>query len=776
MTEKMMGGITRSREIMNDFTTKYAEMYESGKSMYEANPYMKEENEYVKRAEYYYGMYSAGHCVIGPGGFKNYGERIDFKTLRDHARGVQDVSKYQDILDPLCEDSNGNLHRSWNINWRTSKVLAKYRDRMVSKFRKVLMEPVIMATDDSALMAKDLLVGKLKMITDGRTQQFSEETGYPVDNPLKGLTPQDVDIYNDLGGITLPPEVDMKDAVDDAMDSSQWDSISKLLFEDKIELGAYVYHVYKKNNKIRVEYVDPQGYFRRFSEYPDGRDSDFKAFVKTRRLSEIRHFVDDQDKLDKIKNAYRGAGWRTLGNGRREDYDRSGDYVGYPYDEESVQVMTLYFVDTQLELHAKGMNRRGSRVYDPVSPDTSFDARHNREVVKTPVQYLFKCNWVVGTDIVYDYGMADVIVREGEPGSKEVVIPLYDHISQEPSIIERCIGFDDDIQIATFKLRNNIKKMIPGPGIAVNKSAIKGSVTFGKEKMSVRDSMKKLYSDGMFFYETLMPYDLPGIDDKNSWRQFIDFLPPVDVNKLTILHQEIERGEMNIRNVTGSNPLEDGQGQPDMLKHTAQSMIMGTNDAIAPHIDDFAVGFGRMAYIMCHMYRIMVLSGDITIRNKRKFTLTKDLFMRDWNVRVLVDKTKTKEMLLQDLMQMKGQIPSEAYYEIYNAINQHDLRKAQILIAKYSAKAEEIAHQRQLEIQTAQAEGNKAAGIATEQAREKSAITSSEMKQKEMLLQEQIDERKAKADFERKKKLIEIEGKFAYQKDTTIANIQKPAY
>lgn len=751
---------------------KYAEMYRSGQLGFSADPYQKERDEYRQRAEYYYGMYCAGHCVFGYGGSKQYGEQIEFRALRNHARGMQPPEKYMDILDPLCTDKqSGRQYRKWNISWRTDKRLSKHRDRMITKFMDVVTEPVVMATDAAAAAAKDLLVGKMKMVADPRTQEFSRQTGYPVNNPVKGLTPEDIDIYRELGGIALPPEVDMKDAIDDMLDRSKWPLVKKMLVEDLIDLGAYCFHVFRRDSRLFVEYVDPEGYFRRFSEYPDGRDSDFKAFVKTRRVAELRQWLGDGD-LKKIKMAYGYRGRQR--SGARQDYDRSGDREWGRYGEESVEVMTLYFVDTQVQVNASGRHKRGARVFDPISPDTEFEPRHQREKVSTPIHYLYKCNWVVGTDVVYDYGVADTIVREGQPGSKEVVIPLFDYVSQEPSIIERCIGFDDDIQIATFKLRNVIKKMIPGPGMAINKTAIKSSVAFGKEKQSIKESMEGLFSDGMFFYETLGAYDLPGADEKYGYRNFIDFLPPADVNKLTILHNEILRGEENIRSVTGSNPLEDGQASGDLLKHTAQSMTAGTNSAIAPHVQNYIYGFQRMCHIACQAYRLMVLDGDIVVGNQKKTKLTRDLFHRDWNVKVLVDRTQTKEMLLQDLMMMRDQIPSEAYYEIYNAISQHDLKKAQILLSKNSAKAQELAHQRQIEVQTAQAEGNARAGVAVENAKAEAAMAAQAAKEAELMLQAKLDEEKAKEDHKRKLEIIREQSKLSYEKDMAVAQTYSP--
>lgn len=754
----------------------YADKYASGSLSYSSDPYKKEESEYKKRAEHYYGMYAYGDCVFGFGGQTPTG--ISFKELRDHARGIQSPAKYQDILTPWHTNKKKKRTRAkWNISWRPVPYITKHRDRMKTKFEQLVLEPIVTATDEASVKAKEFIVARMKMMADPRSKQFAQKTGYPIPGAemVKGMAPDDIDTYYEMGGIALPPEVAMKDAIDDMLFRSQWKSTRTLLFEDKIDLGAYVYHIYRTGDKLRVEYVDPARYFRRFSEYPDGRDSDFKAFIKSRKISEIRQYINDEEKIKKIAQKYKGLMGNERFGGKRSDYDRSDTSGRSGFnDDVTVEEMTLYFVDTQLELYAKGVHKRGARVFEPISPDVKFSERHQREIIQAPIQYLFKCKWIVGTDCVYDYGVADTIVREGEEGSKEVVFPIYDHISQEPSLIERCMGFDDDVQLATFKLRNLIAKLPPAPRMLINKSALKESVTFGDEEMSLRENLEGFYSDGAFFYETEDMYDLPGADEKGNRKNFIDFLPSGIVEDVNILRQEIREGLENIRQVTGSNPLEDGVAQPDLLKHTAQSMTAGTNSAIAPHIKDYVDGFERMCYIACQKWRLMVLNGDIVVGNEKKTTLTKELFYKDWNVKVLIDSADSKELLLQDLFSKKEQIPDEIFYEIYNTIQQFDIKKAQILLAKHSARAKEMEHQRVIEVQKVQAEGNAQAAIAAQEAIDKGKEKEYSLKlnfEREMA---KIKEEMAQKDHKRQLELEREKAKLNFNKDVTVANIQRP--
>lgn len=757
----------------------YANKYASGILGFSADPYEKTEEEFRARMEYYYGMYSHGDCVFGHGGTKYQGTdmEIDFKTIRDQMRGMQDVNRYRDELDPITGKGK-NKGRKWNISWRTDKRLSKHRDRLKTKFDGVRIDPIITATDESSVKAKQFIVGKMKFMADPRTKAFTQKIGRPVEDT--GMTPPDVDIYADMGGIALPAEVAMKDAIDDALVRSDWELIRTMLDEDYIDIGARVFHIFQSDSKIRIEYVDPARYFRRYSEYPDGRDSDFKAFIKTRKISEIRQHISGENieqKIEQIAQQYQGVNGadRFAKAGLRQDYDRSGGRASTLYDDVSVEVMTCYFVDTMLESYAVGQHKRGAKVFERVSPDINFEPRHKRELKQFPVHYLFKCDWVVGSDIVFNYGIADTIVREGMDGSKEVVFPIQDYILQEPSLGERCIGFDDDIQIATFKGRNMIAEMIPGPGMIVNKSALRSSVTFGDEKMSMKENIIGLRTTGYLFVEEKDGYaSLPGTGDDRKRNSI--FTPIVDqsLDKAAALDHRIEVAERGIMSVLGTSPLEDGNVNPEMLKHVAQATTAGTNSAIAPHIKIAVDQFRGLCKVICQKYRLMVLAGDVSLETKKDTILTRDLFKMDWSVKVLVDTLETKEVLMQDLLSKREMIPDEAFYQVYAAIKDGDLKRAQILLAKFSAKSKEQEHQRQMEIQQAVSRGNAEAAIAQEQASMKRSELEHELEIKLQEFKSGLEEEQKKRDHTRDLEKIREQAKFNYQKDTTIANIQKP--
>jgi hypothetical protein len=344
----------------------YSAKFMANKLPIESGRYEKTQKEYLQRCQHYYGLYASNQACFGYGGVTGSG--INFKELRDYAAGLMSPNKYRDALDPARFSKKKNRHfRRWNISWRINPTLPKHVDRMKSRFKDISLTPVVTATDESSIAAKEFIVSKMKLLADPRMKAFAEATGRPLPGAasVAGMSPDDISTYYELGGIALPPELAMKDAIDDMQKLSGWDSIKPMLHEDKIKLGAYAGHIFRVGNKLKVEYIDPARYFRRASEYPDGRDTDFKAFIKRRRISEIRQYVKDEKILAKIAENYSWidrTGMNQNSYGRRVDYDRSNQaFRTRSYDDTTVEEMTLYFVDTQVECYAKEIGRASCR-------------------------------------------------------------------------------------------------------------------------------------------------------------------------------------------------------------------------------------------------------------------------------------------------------------------------------------------------------------------------------------------------------------------------------
>ena len=429
----------------------YADKFNKGKLKYTSDPYNKTAEEFLERCMYYYGMYSSNQCFLGYGG--SYRGR-EFKTLRDHARGLQNVDKYKDWIDPKKNKGEAQGKRKLNISWRPSMFLAKFKDIVKDKFRTVNVEPQTQAVDELARVEKAEKYNKLKFLSKEETSSWLQSTGVQFQEPdLQGLESEaDVDLYARMGGIRLGVEIMLKDALDVSRSDSDFDLIKNMIIDDAIDLNAMAVHVIKNPNtgRLEYEYVDVARVGMRHSVYPDGRDCDFKFFIKTVNISSLRNFHEvDEEEIRKIEKNYSGQYGNPSSmdylrsSGLRRDYASKGVSDRWTHDDYKVDVMTLYFIDKQVKRFVTGRRPSGSMIYDEVGPDAKLRGRDKKtkSIEEVHVHNVYKCHWIVGTDYVFDYGIDQTIVREGANGVKKPIIPLITYVGQEPSIIQRCIGF-----------------------------------------------------------------------------------------------------------------------------------------------------------------------------------------------------------------------------------------------------------------------------------------------------------------------------------------------
>lgn len=126
---------------------------------------------------YFYGSYANNHCMIGPnGGLHGYSQR-SFKELRDHGKGVQDPSRYRDQVDPPKKRGNAKKY-NMNISWEISRHYERYKSILRSKFQELILTPKIDATSNDAVIEKDFVKNKMKLMLSPEMQTFMQGADY----------------------------------------------------------------------------------------------------------------------------------------------------------------------------------------------------------------------------------------------------------------------------------------------------------------------------------------------------------------------------------------------------------------------------------------------------------------------------------------------------------------------------------------------------------------------------------------------------------------------
>lgn len=656
--------------------------------------------------------------------------------LRDYARGLQSTGRY--LKEAGYDQKEIEKFQSENISHQAFPIYPKFRNIMLSKISDLGLKPVVKAMDAAADYERLFKKSKMKLLRNPETIAHIPPQLARDDFP-EAKTEQDVDFLFESGGAMLPVEIKMKDALDITARNSGWDVIEKMVGEDLIDLGGMAVDTRIINKKIVVDYVDFARVIIRPSIYPDFRDSDVRGYTVQRKISELLMEYEGEilAHWEELKEAYEGRGvmvgspWRHEQRGYREDYAaQSSENSGY-YDF-GVTVLKMYWVDREEQKVVAGRHSRGSLIFEKVPMDFELSDRGRRagkEVRIYPIQKIYQCHWVVGTNIIFGYGPADTIVREGESGAKRLVWPMLVCAAQEPSMTEKVIPYIDDAHIAILKRRDLITKMPPGPRMLVYKNRIRDSVTMGEKTYEFRDIVKMYQREGFLIMDEEDDYSMPG-EDLGSKTPPVDFLPSGIAEDLQILEQSIAVSLDRIREITGINPLIDGTAtKADILKSVAESMRQSANNALRPWMELYISFYKQINQSLIWRYQIKSATGEIDLGylpspegTGRKVMLTSDIMRHELGLKVEIADGQYYQFLLQDLMAKRELITPEGYFAVFNALQDRDLKKAEYLLISFTRQAEERAHQRQLELVQAQSRSNAEAGVAVEQERQKAEM------------------------------------------------------
>jgi len=709
----------------------YGKLYKSGKLQKPSDDTTKDQDYFLKFHKYVYGEYAAGAGGVGLGGANGSGRT--YATLRSYGKGEQSKLKYMQIL----EDSNitdpNEAKVFANISWEIVKILPKFRSIVKGLFSEREYSVSTMANDESASIERNKKIGIERLLVSPLVKKFTAETGVQPkeSSQFDNIGNQeDLETLIKMGGIRLASEIEMKDAIDATIYESRYKAIRELTEEDIIDFNKAALHVYmeQSTDKVKIKYIDPARLGHRASIYQDCRDIDYAYYIETKKLSQIRTESNLSEKeIYLIAKKYNGHGRNSATHGmgddfgsrqQREEYKESNG--AYPYDDFVVDVMYMTFIanDTELLL----IDNNG---LDSVSEETNL-------------QNTYRSYWPIGTDIVYDYGLERGIVRQGQDGSKETRLPIIIYNGTGDSMVERCIEYVNEIQIATLKKRNAIRKIPPGPDIEVDLGVLNATVEINDKAYSILDLLEVYTKDGVLFTES------KGGLGNNADNRAIHPMQSDIHNKLKIYYDEIHHNIDQIRQVSGVNEVADGTSQTkDLLNGVMEGMNQATNNALFEWFRGYELLFEETVKHTAGKWRLAVLNGDVKVKYQpfnenivKTAQLGKNLTLHEMGImlNILPDSAKRQNMILGLNQQREAQlITIDVYYILLNMIEQGDLKKAQLYLSKAVQKREKENHQRALEVQTAQAKANGEAGVEVEKSKQQTMTIEYDLKTQYMI-------------------------------------------
>jgi hypothetical protein len=490
-----------------------------------------------------------GDRGLGAGGrFGNNWQ--DFHRLRLYARGEQSVAKYKDEL-----SINGDLSYL-NLDWKPVAVLSKFVDIVVNGMTDKGYEIKSFASDPFAIKQRTQYVVDAIQDMESRDQieQLNQLTGqnfYSSVNPE--ALPKDekeLELYMQLS-YKQSIEIAEEELIENVFNYNKYDEIKKRLAYDLVVLGiSCVKTDFNLANGITVDYVDPANLVYSYTEDPNFEDIYYVGEVKSVSLEEVKKqfpYLTDAE-LEEIQK-YPGDSNYTRNYWGQDDNYNNVQVLYFEYKTYNNQVFKIKQTDQGLE---KALEKPG---------DFNPPENENFERVHRAIEVLYSGAKILGQEKMLKWQLAENMTR---PYSDQTKVQMNYAISAPriykgriESVVSKCIGFADMIQLTHLKIQQVLARMVPD-GVFVDVDGLSEVDLGNGTSYNPQEALNMYFQTGSIVGRSKT------IDgDINPGKVPIQELQTSNGQaKIGALVQTYQYYLQMIRDVTGLNEARDGS-QPD---------------------------------------------------------------------------------------------------------------------------------------------------------------------------------------------------------------------
>jgi len=377
----------------------------------------------------------------------------NFHFRRLYARGEQPVQKYKDEL-----SINGDLSYL-NLDWKPIPVLSKFVDIVVNGMGSRNYDIKAFSQDPISRKSRtDYADNILRNIAlKSYNASVQENLGYDIstveDPSTAPQTEEELEVHM-LLDYKQAVEIAEEEAINNTLQRNKYSLIQHRCNHDLTTIGiASNKTSYNKSEGITVDYVDPANLVWSYTEDPNFEDIWYVGEIKALTLGEIKKLYPNipPDELSRIQK-YNGNNNYTRGWGGKSD--NSIIYVlFFEYKTYSDQVFKIKYTDQGLE---KALEKPSN--FNPPESD-------NFDKISRSIEVLYSGAKVLGYDQLLEWKMSENMTR---PKSNLTKVNMNYNIAAPrmykgriESIVSKCMGFADMIQITHLKLQQVLSKVVP---------------------------------------------------------------------------------------------------------------------------------------------------------------------------------------------------------------------------------------------------------------------------------------------------------------------------
>ena len=376
----------------------------------------------------------------------------NFHMLRSYARGEQSIQKYKDEL-----AINGDLSYL-NLDWKPVPILSKFVDIVVNGISSKSYDIKAYAQDPESIKKRTDYASKIyeDMLSDEYLANLKNVLGLDLyQSPDPGIIPEtteELELHMQLS-YKQSVEIAEEEAISSVLAQNKYDLIRRRLNMDLTVCGiAAAKTSFNTAEGITVDYVDPAYMVYSYTEDPNFQDIYYVGELKSITIPELKKEFPhiSEEELKRIQEM----------PGNRSYITGWGDY-----DANTVQV--LYFDYKTYHNQVFKIKQTDQGLVKAIEKPDTFNPPESDmfERVGRSIEVLYSGAKVLGTDTMLKWELAENMSRPYADTTKvkmnyAICAPRI-YKGRIESLVSKCTGFADMIQLTHLKLQQVISRMVP---------------------------------------------------------------------------------------------------------------------------------------------------------------------------------------------------------------------------------------------------------------------------------------------------------------------------
>ena len=659
----------------------------------------------------------------------------NFHNLRLYARGEQSVQKYKDEL-----AINGDLSYL-NLDWKPVPILSKFSNIVANGITQKQYDITSYAQDPESLKKRTDHADNILFDMFTKQQRAIASEVIPMDLSRSNMPEEELpetieerDLHMQLS-YKQAVEIAEEEAINTVLATNEFDLIKSRVNQDLVNIGIGITKTsFNPAEGIVVDYVDPAYCVWSYTEDPNFDDIYYVGEVKSITIPELKkefpHISDEE--LERIQKS---PGNRRLIRGF-ENYDYNTVQVMYfEYKTYTDQVFKIKRTDSGLE---KAIEKTDA--FNPPVND-NFDR------VSRSIEVLYEGAKVVGSDMMLKWEMSENMTRPMADTTRvemsySIAAPrMYKGVIQ--SLISKCIGFADVIQLTHLKIQQVLSRMVPD-GIFLDMDGL-AEVDLGNgTNYNPAEALNMYFQTG-----SVVGRSLTQEGDMNRGKVPIQELSSSSgIGKIQALITAYNYNMQMIRDVTGLNEARDG-GMPDANALVGlQKMAANASNTATKHIQDASI---YLALSTCENISLKIadvlnfpltknsLMNSVSTFNVETLKEIEKLNLHDFGIFLEMEPDDEEKAELQKNIQIALQTKE---IDIEDAIDINEIRNLKLANQMLKLKRKKKQEREQVLVQ----QNIQAQAQANAESSEKAAMA--EVQKQQALTAEKVAIEQAKANFE----------------------------